>query len=872
MTDGPLPRKVDPAYERLKRLSRRVEELPPPHRDFANEVLEAFSAAVEELHQQNQELLAAREEAEAQRRRYRNLFEFAPDGYLITDPAGIIQDANEAAVDLLHVPKLELLGKPLVHYVAPGERNRFHRHLGRLVERHGMEARQAEWEMRVQPRRGPTFPAALTVGPVRNVQGALTGLRWLLRDVTASKRAEERERLLNDVQQLAVSLERERELQQTIMENTSAHLAYLDPAFNFVRVNAAYARGSGHSREELIGRNHFALFPDAENQTIFERVRDTGEPVAFNARAFEYPDQPQRGTTYWDWALVPVKDEGGVVQGLVLSATDVTEQKEAQRALALYADRLHVLHEADQVILSAGSVDEIVAAVLPLTRELVPCRRASVLAFDPEAGEAVVLGVQAGGETRWGKGARLPLDEKWPPEELAAGEMSLVEDLSAAESTPLLKDLRAEGVQSFVSVPLLIQGELLGTLNLGLEEPGGISPEGCEILRQMADQLAIGLRQARLHQEIQHYTERLEESVARRTAALRVSEARFRAIFERAGLGIALLDRQGRITTGNPALRAILGYPGEELRGKKLAGFTHPDDDPSTEEALHEALMAGERETYRLEKRYVCNDDEVIWANLTVSLVRSAQSEPRFAVALVEDITERKRAQKALAQSEKLALAGRLAASLAHEINNPLQSVIGCLGLAEETLPQGEENLYLQIAREELHRTRQIVDQLRDLARPAQPPDKVPADVHELLARVLILGEKQYPDREIEVVWQEDRDLPPVPMAADQIQQVFLNLVLNAFDAMPEGGRLTLNVAPTSDPAGVCIRFRDTGVGIAPDLLPHVFDPFYSTKTEGLGLGLFVSQNIVSEHEGWIEVESELGEGSTFTVWLPLDR
>jgi len=128
---------------------------------------------------------------------------------------------------------------------------------------------------------------------------------------------------------------------RAIMESTGAMMAYFDTDFNFVAVNTAYSRGSGHIVEELVGKNHFTLFPDAENQAIFEKVRDTAEPVTFLDKPFEFADQPERGTTYWDWTLGPVKDEGGRVQGLILSLFETTKRKKAEeeaRSLARFPD------------------------------------------------------------------------------------------------------------------------------------------------------------------------------------------------------------------------------------------------------------------------------------------------------------------------------------------------------------------------------------------------------------------------------------------------------------------------------------------------------------------------------------------------------
>ena len=132
-----------------------------------------------------------------------------------------------------------------------------------------------------------------------------------------------------------------------------------------------------------------------------------------------------------------------------------------------------------------------------------------------------------------------------------------------------------------------------------------------------------------------------------------------------------------------------------------------------------------------------------------------------------------------------------------------------------------------------------------------------------------MLTRKQCQERGVEVEWRPAGDLPALKLVPDRMQQVFLNLLLNALDAMPDGGRLRVSTGCAGEQAQVWIAFADTGRGIAPDALPHIFDPFYTTKSEGLGLGLYITRNIVEEHGGRIEVESLLGEGTTFTVWLP---
>jgi signal transduction histidine kinase len=280
--------------------------------------------------------------------------------------------------------------------------------------------------------------------------------------------------------------------------------------------------------------------------------------------------------------------------------------------------------------------------------------------------------------------------------------------------------------------------------------------------------------------------------------------------------------------------------------------------------------MRGDQDTYRAEVRYAGGEGRTSWGNLTISAVHDPEGRSRFLVAMLEDITERKEAQEALLRTEKLAATGKLAASMVHEINNPLQAVVGCLALADESLAEGGDPVkYLQIAREELRRTAGIVDRLRDVHRRSESREKRLTNVEAILEQVLTLNRERLERQGVVVVREPLAEPLMVPMVADRMQQVFLNLTLNAADAMPEGGELRVRIARTDEPAGVVISFKDTGPGIAAETMNQIFEPFYSTKGEGVGLGLYITRNIVEQHGGRISVESTVGEGTRFDVWVP---
>jgi PAS domain S-box-containing protein len=929
------------------------------------------------------------------------LVDTLPVGIIIADADGRLLTTNQAGSTMLGGPVLGTVQQPK-HAFKPYD------HHGNLLAPADMPLMKA-WKYGQSPRdvemllrfpNGEEIILSVSAQPLRDDEGHIAGAVMTFQDITEQRQREGAygrllARLATEQEhtaRLAYDLRRERDLLETIMENTHAQLAYLDTSFNFVRVNAAYAESAGKPVEALIGRNHFHVFPDAENQRIFEEVRNTGRTAAFAAKAFVFPDQPDRGTTYWDWSLVAVKNKEGEVAGLVLSLLDVTDTyraqaeiasvarfpnenphpvlrineegtllyanvgstpvrsdwgievgekvpfrwrkqvrdairseqnssaeihaggriysltvaptadgyanlyglditdlRQAQRSLHEYAGRLRALHHIDQAILAAQSMEAIAEAALAHLPQMMNCVRASVMLLDFETQEASLLAVYTlHGTTQAGQGWKTPLTPEWEPmiTKLRKGESVLITDVQSQEYEglvpvmPLADVMKEEGVRALLVQPMRAQGRLIGTLRLGLPHAGAVSHEQLELARELADQLAIAIEQARLHRQVREHAEQLERRVIWRTAALRISEARFRAIFEDAPVGIALLDHKERIIQSNAALERILNTKAENLRDQRLSHFLNSEDQ-RMQAQLYTKLMQAVAESYRTQVRFVPPAERggepgtgfgtQVWCNLTLSLVRDVEHEPRLAVAMIEDITEQREAQAAMIQNEKLALTGQLAASFAHEINNPLQTVIGCLGLAEESIEnEAPVRIYLDMASAELKRAAGIVGRLRELNRPSQSEDKQIRSLEDLVTHSLAIAEKQCHDRGIEVeLLQKDEEKTLVKVVPDRIQQVFLNLILNAIDAMPHGGRLSVTVEQTEEPTGGLIVFRDTGVGIPPEIQSRLFNPFHTTKPEGLGLGLFISQSIIQEHGGEIQVESAPGQGTSFTIWLP---
>jgi two-component system NtrC family sensor kinase len=245
-----------------------------------------------------------------------------------------------------------------------------------------------------------------------------------------------------------------------------------------------------------------------------------------------------------------------------------------------------------------------------------------------------------------------------------------------------------------------------------------------------------------------------------------------------------------------------------------------------------------------------------------------AMENARLYGELREYVKQVEESQQALIQAEKMATAGRLTASIAHEVNNPLQAVQNCLHLAgREDLPAEQRTEYFELAKTELNRLMSTVQRMLDFYRPgAVAPAKV--DLVDLLKHVLDLMAQQLQKRGVRVIVDAPPSLPPVEAVSNQIQQVFINLILNASDAMPDGGQLHIQARVAKN--GVELQFKDSGPGIPQDHLVHIFEPFYSTKAGGTGLGLTVSYNIITAHGGILELLPGSGPGACFRVFLPI--
>jgi hypothetical protein len=362
-------------------------------------------------------------------------------------------------------------------------------------------------------------------------------------------------------------------------------------------------------------------------------------------------------------------------------------------------------------------------------------------------------------------------------------------------------------------------------------------------------------------------------------AALRRSEATAEAVLESASEGIILIDAAGRITLANAAALRMFAYDRADLLGQPLEVLL-----PERIRAAHAAHRHGYFAEPRVRPMGMGLDlsgrrKDGTEFPVEISLSYVEVPDGMLAMAFITDITERKRAEaqlqrqrEVLYQNEKLAALGTLSAGVAHEMNNPLGIMttrieVMLLDAAEQHLPpQVLEDL--QVLHRAGQRVARIAASLRSFARQSAG-ERAPIDLNTIVDEALLLMQKPLATENIRVLSGLNRTLPPVLGDSTALHQVLMNLLTNAREAMPHGGEIRIDTGPAERPGWVQLRVADTGPGIPPEEMSKIFDPFYTTKRTGTGLGLSVTYGIVQDHGGTIDVQSRPGAGTTFVLAFP---
>ena len=384
--------------------------------------------------------------------------------------------------------------------------------------------------------------------------------------------------------------------------------------------------------------------------------------------------------------------------------------------------------------------------------------------------------------------------------------------------------------------------------------------------------------------DLRHVTQELSANIQRLQSVdqeIRMERDRLDLVLRNVPNPIIVVDNMNEIVSMNAAAERLFKPPRDPLSQSRRTQVAMRNDAKFTSFLAQLSLDPAARRSGELRLTDVDTGEE-LEMQVTANEVRDPVGATVATVSVMQDVgrlreLERRRLEQALFDSEKLAATGRLAASIAHEINNPLEAIQNALYLLVKSIPEDDPNAkFLGIAMKETERMSRILRQMLGFYRPAA--DLAPTDLNGLIEEAEALVAKRLRERNVKIEKQLQRDLPKVMASADQIKQVILNLVLNAAEAMPRGGVVTVSTESHRDAASAFIRtdavrvqVADTGPGIAEEYLPHIFEPFFSTKGEkGTGLGLWVSLGIAQSHGGRLQVRNRPEGGTVFSMTLPI--
>ena len=857
------------------------------------ETLEKLRVVEEELRQQNEELAIAREMAELEHRRYQDLFDLAPDAYLVTDVAGIIKEANYVAAALLSVKQKFLVGKPFILFIAESDRQTFMNQLANLQQ-------VQDWEVYLQPRRGTAFPARIRMVAMYNSQGQQVGWRWLLGDISEQQAA------LRDVydelrlrQQAEKNLHRMNAVLQAQQEASIDAILIIDENLTVTSFNQKFSQLwqipaailetrddrqlIGWVLDQLVNPDEFLGKVEYLYQHPEESSRD--EIFLKSGKIFERYSAPVRKQQGNCDEISPLED----YYGRVWYYRDITEYKQAETQLRASQQRLALLIEQTPLAIIEWNTN---------------------------------FQVQT-----WNRAAERIFG--YTTEEMLGNPFEIIVPENARKHV------------NEILIALLTQQGGSFSVNENVTKDGKtIVGEWYNNPLVAADGQVLGVASMVLD-----ITERKRSEE---------EQQKFVALIENSSDFIGIASMEGQILYVNPAGLKMVGLSSLEVaKTKSLVDFYSPEAFAELIQQITPLIF--QHSFWQGEFRYRHFQTGIeIPTDCSLFIVKHpATGEPFCRVAIVRDITERKQAKEALLkseaqlrqqaqelkvalrelqhtqthliQTEKMSSLGQLVAGVAHEINNPVNFIYGNLSPAKEytqdllSLLQLYQSHYPEPVLEiqdfadqiELDflksdfpqiinsmkvgadRIREIVLSLRTFSRLDEAEMKA-VDIHQGIDSTLMIlqnrlkGNDQRPT--IEII-KEYGKLQLVECYAGQLNQVFMNILSNAIDALEE----SFIICPTpwenarnieqrtssqicirtqlQEPNQVTIRITDNGLGITEDVKKQLFDPFFTTKPigQGTGMGLAISYQIITErHGGSLECFSQLGQGAEFVIKIPL--
>jgi len=630
---------------------------------------------------------------------------------------------------------------------------------------------------------------------------------------------------------------------ETTFDAVTDLIVIRDRSHRILRANKAAFNRFGLQPSEMIGNRCYELLHHRESPCEDCYVSETLKRRT--PMAGERESQSLNGV--FQYFTFPVFDEAGEMIAVVDLAREITEHKRLEM-------KKEVVNNVNKILAANLDVRKVIKAIHAELKRVLESDRMTITLVE---GQGIGFRYFA---LEKEEVAQEMMDEEIHPKDgtpfskvMETGQPILVSDTGESDFW-IDRKLFREGIRSSLVFPLEYKERIIGTINFDSRKPGHFSEDHVRFLQQVSLGLAVSIENALLLDEI------------------KASEERYRTVVESAHDGVGVIGDDYRIEYCNERLAEILGYSRKELIGMDFRNCLDEESQQQVVDRYHRR-QRGEEVPPRYEFNVRRKDGELRHVEISSSIVRDPKGRVDT-VSYLKDITEKRRMEEQLLQSEKLRALGEMASGVAHDFNNALTAILGNAQLLLYTAKDGDSKETLRTIEKVAKDSAHTVRRLQDFTRKGAHKEFYRLDVNSIIQDAMEITKPKWKDDvqgrgfPIEMV-SDFVEIPPVAGNASELREVITNLIFNAIEAMPEGGKIEIRTYWRKEK--VCIQVADTGVGMTEEVRKKAFEPFFTTRPfTNTGLGLSMSYGIIKRFGGEIEVESKVGQGTTFMITLPV--
>ncbi|MDI7259264.1 MAG: PAS domain S-box protein [Thermodesulfobacteriota bacterium] len=618
-----------------------------------------------------------------------------------------------------------------------------------------------------------------------------------------------------------------------------------DKDYRILRANKAVFERYGMKPEEVIGKRCYEVLYHREGPCEKCAVSDTfltGRPALVERGSKLFKGMAQFST-------FPILDENGEVVAVVESIRDVTEQKRIEK-------EKEVISNINKILASSLDVRQVFKAVHSELKKALDSERMTITLLNEERGDLRHFALEKDYDSQeLMEGVTYTLKGTPSEKAMKTGLPVIVSDTEKQNDSWISEKLLEEGIHSILVFPLEYKGKIFGTMNFGSKPTHHFLPTQLSLLQQIAPGLAISIQNALLLDEIKK------------------SEEKYRTVVEGALDGIAVVGTDFKFKYTNNRLAEILGYTKEELEEMDFRNILAEESRQFVVDRYVKWVRKEENSPH-FEFNALRKDGEVRNIEMSNKEMRDSEGTLNF-IAIMRDITEKKKMEEQLFQSEKLRSLGEMASGVAHDFNNALAAILGNAQLMLITAQDEEAKESLRTIEKVARDAAQTVKRLQEFTRKRTRQELFKIDINSIVKDAAEITKPRWKDDaqgrgiQIEMVLNLG-EVSPIGGNASEMREVITNMIFNAIEAMPEGGKV--DVRTFQKGGEVYIQIADTGAGMTEEVRKKIFEPFFTTKPfTNTGLGLSMSYGIIKRFRGEIEVESKVGNGTTFTIVLPIN-